>query len=120
MQVEINLLNVEEFRERMEKASEESRKAIGKVVASAALSVESGAKRRCPVDTGRLRASIHTEIEDEFKATVGTDVEYGPYVEFGTVRMAAQPFLFPAVEEVFGEGSVEEELRRQIEAALEE
>ena len=29
---------------------------------------------------------------------VGTDVTYAPYVEFGTIKMPAQPFLFPALE----------------------
>ena len=31
---------------------------------------------------------------------VGTNVEYAPYVEFGTRHMSAQPYLRPAVEEV--------------------
>ena len=29
---------------------------------------------------------------------VGTAVDYGPHVEFGTVKMSAQPFLRPAVD----------------------
>lgn len=29
---------------------------------------------------------------------VGTAVEYGPYIEFGTVKMNAQPFLRPAMD----------------------
>lgn len=31
---------------------------------------------------------------------VGVGAEYGAYVEFGTARMAAQPYLFPAVQKV--------------------
>lgn len=31
---------------------------------------------------------------------VGTDVEYAVYVEFGTSRMAAQPYMRPAVKSV--------------------
>lgn len=61
--------------------------------------IETEAKHLCPVDTGRLRASIvTTEVPDPdgVTVTVGTDVEYAPYVEFGTSRMAAQPFLTPA------------------------
>lgn len=30
---------------------------------------------------------------------IGTNVEYAPYVELGTVKMAARPFLKPAVAE---------------------
>lgn len=58
---------------------------------------ESFAKRKCPVDTGTLRNSITNTVEtDEKAAYIGTNVEYAPYVEFGTKKMAAQPFLEPA------------------------
>lgn len=53
----------------------------------AGLLVEGDAKRLCPVDTGRLRSSITTEIKygrNNPIASVGTNVEYAPYVEFGT------------------------------------
>lgn len=33
---------------------------------------------------------------------VGTAVEYGPYVEFGTVNMDSQPFLRPALDLAMG------------------
>ena len=49
--------------------------------------IEGEAKRRCPVDTGRLRASITTETsidEDQVIALVGTNVEYATAVEYGT------------------------------------
>ena len=40
--------------------------------------IETDAKRRCPVDTGRLRASLTTDVEREGKTTfvlkVGTNV----------------------------------------------
>lgn len=53
---------------------------------------------RCPVRTGRLRDSyVYKVNENENQVIVGTNVEYGPYVEFGTSRMEAQPHLRPAV-----------------------
>lgn len=48
-------------------------------------------------DTGRLIQSIQTEVTDA-TASVGTNVEYGRYLELGTSKMAARPFLTPAVE----------------------
>lgn len=44
------------------------------------------------VDTGRLRGSI-THAKDDESAYVGTNVEYAPYVELGTYKMPARPFL---------------------------
>lgn len=48
------------------------------------------------VDTGRLRGSISHAADDE-AAYVGTNVEYAPYVELGTSKMGARPFLRNAV-----------------------
>lgn len=59
------------------------------------LQAEGYAKRLCPVDTGNLRNSI-THTSDDDTAYIGTNVEYAPYVEYGTSRTKAQPFLKPA------------------------
>nr|DAO40673.1 MAG TPA: putative tail component [Caudoviricetes sp.] len=80
--------------------------------------------RQHAVDTGNLRNSIaHKVLTDEKKVIIGTDVEYAPYIEFGTGiytsggrqtpwayqdaegdfyltrGMRARPFLKPAVTE---------------------
>lgn len=69
------------------------------VVAETALNVQKQARRNCPVDTGRLRASIRPRFWKEgLAADVFTDVHYAVHQEFGTRHMAAQPFLFPAWE----------------------
>lgn len=62
--------------------------------------VEALAKVRCPVDTGALRSSIQTTIEnDGMTGVIAVGMEYGPHVEFGTDRQRAQPYLTPAVED---------------------
>jgi HK97 gp10 family phage protein len=64
------------------------------------LFVEGEAKLRCTVDTGNLRGSIdHKVVESEKAVHTGTNVEYAVYVEKGTRKMKAQPYLTPAVEE---------------------
>lgn len=60
------------------------------------LMAERNAKIACPVDTGRLRGSI-SHTHDKNTAYVGTNVEYAPYVEMGTVNTKAQPYLKPAI-----------------------
>ena len=87
MRFESNLRNVEsELRRRREQATE----AIG-------LFVEGEAKLLAPVDTGNLRSSMSHTSDDE-KATIGTNVEYAIFLEKGTSRQKAQPFLTPAAE----------------------
>lgn len=108
------------------------------IVKKAAFDIERNAKERAPVDTGALRSSIYTvlgwggsgygkakgdaqsrrkdakiltEIPAQgLEAVVAVGVEYGIYVEFGTRRMGAQPYLGPAVEKI----------RPEFEAAMKE
>lgn len=49
------------------------------------------------VDTGALRASGHTEHikENTYAAVFSTD--YAEFLEYGTPKMAARPYLGPAV-----------------------
>lgn len=49
--------------------------------------VQNAARRLCPVDEGRLRASISTEIRgsgQRLEVRIGTNLKYGIYVEKGT------------------------------------
>ena len=61
--------------------------------------VRDDAKSLAPVDTGELRDSI--VVINATKTDSGAVVaraDHASYVEFGTTKMAAQPFLFPALE----------------------
>lgn len=64
--------------------------------------IESNAKGRAPVRTGTLRRSIHHEVSG-YEVSVGTDLEYAPYVEYGTRYMSPRPYLRPAIDETRGE-----------------
>lgn len=79
--------------------------AVGRDLERRALAVERAAKRLCPVDTGRLRSSIAHDLARDARgllAMIGTNVSYGPFVEFGTSRARAQPFLRPALSAAGG------------------
>ena len=86
-------------------ASVENAKRGGLTAAS--LIVEADATLRAPVGKypagsgrvgGNLRSSITHRVVSDEEARVGTNVEYAPYVEQGTSKMAAQPFLRPALD----------------------
>jgi len=50
-------------------------------------------------DTGRLVSQIFVDIDaDGFGATVGTNLDYGLYLEVGTSKMSARPWLTPTLE----------------------
>lgn len=65
-----------------------------------AIRVQNEGRKLAAVDTGRMRSSIqHVMGRDSTGpwADVGTNVVYAPFVEFGTSRSAAQPFMRPAL-----------------------
>jgi HK97 gp10 family phage protein len=92
------------------------------VLINFALEIEGLAKDIVAIDTGALKSSIHTRGKDgtntnenkdygegheqneipaaggDVMAVVGTGMNYAAYVELGTSKMAAQPYLGPAVE----------------------
>lgn len=52
--------------------------------------VENAAKKKCPVGrTGLLRASIKHRVHDN-EGIIGTEIDYAPYVEFGTGKYAVE------------------------------
>lgn len=96
---------------------------ISKAVRKASFDVQALAQTRAPVDTGFLKSSIYTvthnsstygqglqgestllpEIDkpaDDLTAFVAVGANYGAYVEYGTSRMAAQPYFHPAFDAV--------------------
>lgn len=75
------------------------------------------AKELAPYRTGTLRRSIGSEPgPGKFEVTIGTDVEYAPYLEFGTSRMSPRPYLRPAIEETLP--SIGESLARALAAII--
>lgn len=74
------------------KLETKERKKIQKNLRRIGLKIVSEAKKRCPVDTGRLRNSIHSDLtSDGFGIRVGTNVNYAPDVEFGTKPHTIKP-----------------------------
>lgn len=59
------------------------------------------ARRRAPIRTGYLRSSIQASTTSSGQlygeAQIDVGAYYGPFVELGTSRMAARPYLRPAV-----------------------
>lgn len=80
---------------------------IERALEKVGLTAERYAKIACPVGTpestgkkgyvgGTLRNSI-SHTHDKNTVYIGTNVEYAPYVEMGTKKMAARPYLGPAI-----------------------
>lgn len=67
-------------------------------LAEGALVIATQAENNCPVDTGFLRSTVFVR-EAGNDVEIGFEAAYASYVEFGTYKMAAQPYLRPAFDE---------------------
>ena len=102
----VRVIGLEETQRKFRQARKiMDRALLKKAVQAGADPIEKEAKRLVPTRTGALRDSITTRITkataNMAEASVAPDREkawYGHFVEFGTVRRAAHPFLLPAFD----------------------
>jgi HK97 gp10 family phage protein len=95
----------------LDKITEELKPRAKKIVNTYGLLMTGDAAKSAPVGTpestgipgyvgGTLRSSVTSESQmtGDMQFTVSDGVDYGLWVEMGTSRMAARPFMLPAVE----------------------
>lgn len=87
-------------------------------VAEFAADVETHMKGVVPVDTGKLRDSIKAEKVGTGYTVGPRGVEYAAYVENGTSRSPAQPYVAPTIQWARQEGP--KRIARQIEGVIQE
>lgn len=87
------------LRNKLQALPEDMRKSFRKSLRESAMAVRKDARRLVPEDTRALRKSIKFKIaRDGLSAVVRPTLYYGTFVEHGTKKMQAQPFMRPAAE----------------------
>ena len=81
MSVDIRLEGLDELLVRLDKITSTDK--VNQALGQACALVERSAKQKAPKDTGALRRSISSKVEN-FQGIVFTPLEYAPYVEYGT------------------------------------
>lgn len=107
--------NAKELAKKFDRDVEHIKRFLSEAVMKATFLVERGAKIKSPVDTGRLRSSIQTEIRP-LTATIFPTVNYAIYVHDGTRFMAGRPFMRNALSEA--ESNIQELFTKAIHDAL--
>lgn len=81
--------DIDAFEKRLEKDFE-------RILSDTAKRIRDTARGYAPVRTGRLRDSINIQQPKKYEYSIGTDLFYAQFVEFGTRYQRAQPFMRPA------------------------
>ena len=98
IEISCDIKGVEELQKAMRNFDSAMQKHVHRQLASWAADVKALAKQLVPVRTGHLRNSIYTKIR-EWVAEIGAEATYALFVEFGTRRMRARPYLYPAIQQ---------------------
>jgi HK97 gp10 family phage protein len=87
-------LNTRQYENALRRALGRQSDDVRRAVVATGVDVQNEARRRCPVDTGRLRSSIVHRVESDARSTtveVGTNVNYAEDVERGTAPHVILP-----------------------------
>lgn len=106
--IRTEVVGLPELQRKLKRAGEEGLKAeaegfeVGAQVIVAA--AQQNIRDKDIIDTGNLLDSVQPwpaerDAKGNVSVDIGTPVEYGTYHEFGTSRMAARPWLRPALDE---------------------
>ena len=93
--------------------------ATGAVYTRGGITHQASAPGEYPMsDTGRLASNIIALLPNgsSIEGQVGTNIEYGTFLEFGTSRMAARPWLMPSFEKA--KVDVAKEVKQRFEGKL--
>nr|DAU25664.1 MAG TPA: type I neck protein [Caudoviricetes sp.] len=90
---------LDKYIRRVQGKPRQARQAVGEELRRSALRIERKAKIKVAVDTGFMRNGIFVVRVGMLRYKVISPAGYSVYVELGTRKMKAQPFLGPAVKE---------------------
>lgn len=87
-------LNTRQYETALRRALGRQSDEVRRAIVATGVDVQTEARRRCPVDTGRLRSSIVHRVEADARSTsveVGSNVNYAADVEYGTAPHVIVP-----------------------------
>ena len=82
--IDIDLSSIESLGAALDDYVDDLAKELGISMVDTVVTIEKYAKHKCPVDTGKLRASITSEVTGFKEGAVGTNTEYAMPVEYGS------------------------------------
>lgn len=87
-------INTRQYETALRRALGRQSDEVARALVQTGVDVQNEARRRCPVDTGRLRSSIVHRVDGSGRVsgiTVGTNVSYAADVEYGTAPHVILP-----------------------------
>ena len=117
VETRLEVAGVEELKAKLEKVDSSLKRKVSDKLAEIGNLIRERARQLAPVKTGRLRASIYSQISD-WTLTVGAKAPYARYLEFGTRWIRPRHFLLRAIEE--NQAKIDNAIRMAVSSAVSE
>lgn len=101
MRVQYKVKGLNQFINQVRRHPQQVQTAVDSELNRSSLRVEKRAKEYAPWDTGWMSNNIYSHQLKLMQYEVISPVEYSIFVELGTRYMAAQPFIYPALEDEY-------------------
>lgn len=96
MSISFHIKGLNEFNSNIKKADTWFNHAMKQALELSGKEVQKKARAIVPIDTGRLRKSINYQV-GKSRVLIGPDTDYDIFVEEGTYKMRARPYLRPGL-----------------------
>ncbi len=94
----VRFVGVDKFTRGIIQQNVKLKQAVNQEIKRSILRVEKRSKQLAPWDTGFLSNNTYSLMTGALQGKIISPADYSIYVEEGTRKMAAQPFLYPAVK----------------------
>lgn len=98
VEIQLKIDGIEELKTKMKKLDSELKRKISNKLVEIGNLIKERARELAPVRTGRLRASIFSQVIG-WTLTIGAKAPYARYVEFGTRWIRPRHFMLNAIQE---------------------
>lgn len=98
MSIKYSVRGVDRYVRKLKNKGKQAQVATNRQLELSSLRIKRSAKVNAPVDTGMLKNTIFSVKAGKLTYKVVSPVRYAIYVEKGTRKMRAQPYLKPAID----------------------
>lgn len=87
----VTIKGLDSLTKKLQNLSEDLQTEVDAEMSASATTIAHNAANRAPVDEGRLRGAIKDDVSTRFRKTVSVNLDYAPFIEFGTKKKVSVP-----------------------------
>lgn len=87
----VTIKGLDALLKKLDSLSEDIQKDVDEEMSQSATTIAHQAASKVPVDEGRLKGAIKEDVSTKFRKSVSVNLDYAPFIEFGTKKKVSVP-----------------------------